>query len=227
MSYNGYRKSNRGAAVLIVVLLLLVVAGGVFFVTREHYNHVQTVRTVDETPAVIEVETVVSGEIMQEKLRGIGELATEEYAYTEVGSYDSRKSVEIFGQTIGIPLTRATFIYSYDGAIKAGIDFTAVTVEKDETSKQIVVRLPKAKILSSELFTDSFRLYDEKNNIFNPIGVEAVTETNRVLQQNAETRAVENGLLDRADVQARALISSLLESAFDLDGYQIRTETAA
>ena len=157
-----------------------------------------------------------------------GELVTEnkvDGTCTEVGSYDSRRSVEIFGQNIGIPLTRASFIYSYDGAIKAGIDFAGVAVEKDETLKCITVSLPKAKILSSELYTDSFRLYDENNNIFNPIGVEAVTETNRVLKETAESRAVDKGLLTRADEHARALIRSLLESSYDINEYDIRIQT--
>lgn len=227
MSYNGYRK-GRGAGIgVIVALLLLLVAGGVFFFTREHYNRVETVRMTEETPTVIEVKTIVTGEIMQEKLRAIGELATEEYTYTEVASYDRSKSVELFGQNVNIPLTRTSFIYSYDGAIKAGIDFTAVTVEKDDTLKRVTVRLPKAKILSSELFLDSFRLYDEKNNIFNPITVESVTETNHLLQENAEARAVEKGLLERADEHARALIRSVLESAFDVEGYDVLAETVS
>ncbi len=227
MSYNGYRKGHWANTALIVVLCLLLVAGGIFYFTREHYNQIQTVRTVDETPAVVEIETVISGEIMQEKLQSIGELATEEYTYTEVGSYDSRKSVELFGKNIGIPLTRASFIYSYDGAIKAGIDFTGIRVEKDDELKRIVVILPKAKILSSELFADSFRLYDEKNNIFNPIGVESVTDASRQLKENAENRALENGLLERADEHARAMVRTFLESAFGLDDYLIRAETAS
>jgi hypothetical protein len=225
MSYNGYRKGRSAGSVVIVLLLLLLVAGGVFFVTKEYYDRMETVRYIEQSPTVVEVKTVVSGEVMQDNLRGIGELATEEYTYTEVGSYDSRRSVEIFGQNIGIPLTRASFIYSYDGAIKAGIDFAGVTVEKDETLKCITVSLPKAKILSSELYTDSFRLYDENNNIFNPIGVEAVTETNRVLKETAESRAVDKGLLTRADEHARALIRSLLESSYDINEYDIRIQT--
>lgn len=226
MSYNGYRKGRLASNILIVVLLLLLTAGGVFYFTKERYDRVETVKTIDETPTVIEVESVVTGEIMQEKLRGIGELATEEYAYTEVASYDSRKTVELFGQNVNVPLTRSSFIYSYDGAIKAGIDFTGVSVEKDDSLKIITVRLPTARILSSELFLDSFRLYDEKNNIFNPIGVESLNDANLLLKENAEKRAVENGLLERADEQARILIRSLLESTFRIDGYTVRTVTA-
>lgn len=226
MSYNGYRKGHSTSAVVIVALLLLLVAFGVFFVTREHFHRAEPTKPAEEAPTVIEVKTVVTGEAVQEKLRGIGELAAEEYAYTEVVSYNRSRSLELFGQNAALPY-RNNLVYSYDGTIRAGVDFAGVTVEKDDTLKRIAVRLPKAKILGSALSVDSFRLFDEKNNIFNPLAVEITGETDQLLRETAEARAVENGLLDRADEHARAMVRSVLEGAFDADGFIVLVETAA
>lgn len=227
------KRRKPGGWIAAALLLLLLVGGGVFFATKRHYENKTTVEyiqvpvekeTIVEVP--VETKTVITGEMMQEKLREIGELATEEYAYTEVGTYDSSMSVQIFGYGVSIPLTQSKFIYSYDGIIKAGIDFTHITVEKNEETGRVTVTLPKAVILSSELDEDSFELYDERNNIFNPFSVSDVNTTNRTLKTSAEDKAISKGLLTRADANAKALISGLLQSAYDLSGYTVLIETA-
>lgn len=227
------KKRNISVRLLAAALLLLLVGGGVFFATKRHYENKTTVEYVQvpvEREKIVEVpvetKTVITGEIMQEKLRDIGELVTEEYTYTEVGTYDSSKSVQLFGYGVDIPLTQSKFIYSYDGTIKAGIDFTRITVEKNEETRQVTVTLPKAVILSSELDEDSFELYDERNNIFNPFSVSDVNATNRTLKTSAEQKAVAKGLLTRADANAKALVLGFLKSTYDLDGYTFLVETA-
>ena len=173
----------------------------------------------------IETKTVITAELLEGRLQDVGELASEAYSYREVGTYDSTKSVQLFGIDVNVPLTQSRFIYSYAGTIRAGVDFDGITVEVDESAKRIRVQLPASRILSSELDEDSFELYDEKNNIFNPISVSDVNATNRTLKENAERRAIVEGLLERADANARAMVLNLLQSAYDLSGYRVSAET--
>lgn len=223
MGYTGYQKGNTLRNVIIVVLLMLLVAGGVFYFTSERYRSSGAAQQ-ETPPEVIEVKTVIPGSAIQEQLRSVGELTAEEYAFTEVGSYASRRSADLFGQNSVIPLNRTTFIYSYDGTVRAGVDFTQVTVEKDDTLKRITVRLPHATLLGAELKQDSFRLFDEKNNVFNPIAVQALDAAAQTMKESAETRALEGGLLERADAQAATMVRALLEGAFDVEGYLVRVE---
>ena len=222
---------------LVIAAVLLV--GGGYAAAKGKYENRKVVERV-EVPVekekfvdrIVEVETkaVITGEMIQEKLRDIGELATEEYTYTEIGTFDSNKSVQIFGYDVNLPLTQSKFIYSYDGTIKAGVDFTRLTVEKDETGKKITVTLPAARILSSELDEDSFQLYDEKNNIFNPYSISDVNDTNREIKTHAEEKAIGKGLLKRAGSNAETMIYNLLRSAYvealDVGEYRIEVKTA-
>ncbi|MBQ3394480.1 MAG: DUF4230 domain-containing protein [Oscillospiraceae bacterium] len=139
-------------------------------------------------------------------LHDIGELATESYNFTKVETYESTKQLS----GITIPFTRSKFIYSYNGVIKAGIEFGDITLSFNAEEKTVTVKLPKVKILSSELDFDSFKLYDEKNSIFNPIGVEVVNESNNTLLTNAEKEAVQGGLLDRAEENAKVIITNFI-----------------
>ncbi len=217
------------AAGLIAAVL---VAGCAFAAAKGMYENKKTVEYVEvpvEKEKIVEVpvetKAIITGEIMQEKLRDIGELASEEYNYTEVATFDKSMSTQLFGYDVTVPFTQSKFIYTYQGMIKAGVDFERLTVEKDEESRRITVTLPKARILSSEIDLDSFNLYDEKNSIFNPISVKDVNATDRMLKENAEEKAVKEGLLQRADTHARTMIRSLLLSAFDVGEYMIQVKT--
>ena len=53
-----------------------------------------------------------------------------------------------------------------------------------------------------------------------------MNETNRALTENAERRALDGGLLERADANARTMVRSLLQNAWDLGEYLITVETA-
>ena len=166
----------------------------------------------------------ISGETIRSGLADIGELATEEYYFTQVETYDSTKSAQLFHITFDIPLTRTKFIYSYDGIIKAGVDFTKIEVEKDELTRLITVTLPKSHILSSEVDFDSFELYDEQQSIFNPISVKDVNDTNQAMLRSAEKDALAKGLLERADKNAETLIKNFLRGGYDMWEYAVRIE---
>ena len=173
---------------------------------------------------IISESTTITGEIIRSGLNDIGELATEEYYFTQVETYDSTKSAQLFNITFDLPLTRTKFIYSYDGVIKAGVDFTKIEVEKDDLKRVITVTLPKSYILSTEIDFDSFELYDEQQSIFNPVSVKDVNDTNRAMVQTAEKDALAKGLLERADKNAETLIKNFLRGGYDVREYAVRIE---
>lgn len=151
-------------------------------------------------------------------LHDIGELATESYNFTKVETYESSKQMS----GITIPFTKSKFIYSYNGVIKAGIEFGDIVLDFNTEEKVVTVKLPKVKILSSELDYDSFKLYDEKNSIFNPISVEVVNESNNNLLTTAEKEAVRGGLFERAEENAKRIITNFIKGY--LEDYTVKFE---
>jgi hypothetical protein len=193
-------------AVAAVVLLCFAV----FFCTRFYYSrHVKTVEYSKETE--------ITGETIRSKMSNIGKLSTAEYSYTHLERVDSSRQINGFN----IPLTKTTFIYSYDGIIRAGVDFTQIKVEKDDDNKVITVTLPEVEIISSDVDQDSFQLYDEKNNIFNPINVTDITDSFADLKNTEEEKAVNDGLLDKAKTNAVTLIENFMRGSFDVEDYDI------
>ena len=130
----------------------------------------------------------------------IGELATQEMIGTVVHTEKTAQS--LFG--IEIPFTQSQYIYSYDFDIKAGYDFSYIKYEikDDEENKEILIYLPEAKILSTEILTDSFEVYYEKESIFKRITLSDNNVALKDMKKLAEDNAVSNGIYEKAKSNA-------------------------
>ena len=177
----------------------------------------QTEKEKEEAESLIREQEEITSSTIESGLKEIGKLCTAEYYFTHVSNYES--SMDFQGFTI--PFTTSSFIYSYDGKILAGIDFDHIMVDKDDEKKRITVMLPEPEIISEEIDENSFRLYDEKNNVFNPISVENVADTNKIMIEDEEEKAIAEGLYDRASENAKKLIENFLNATYPLNDYKV------
>ncbi|MBO4913652.1 MAG: DUF4230 domain-containing protein [Oscillospiraceae bacterium] len=218
-----------GVIVLLVVGLIIMYSIMQNNVETAYQNGLDEVDRVEYVEVPVEREVIVpkevhkeiSAEIIQDGLKNIGELVTQEYNYTEVGTFESSQVTSLFGYNVTLPGTKSSYIYSYDGIIKAGIDFTQVAIEKDNDTKTITVTLPRSKITSHEFVDGSFELYDEKTSIFNPISIRDFDLSNSQLKVSAERKAIRKGLLTNANSNAESMIRSFLQSGYDLGDYTV------
>ena len=100
----------------------------------------------------------------------------------------------------------------------------SIVVIKDDEAKTIEILLPSIETLSAEVDPDSFKLYDEKQNIFNPISVENVTDSFAELVGDEEQKAIDSGLYDRARENAVQLIENFIGAMNAIEGYKITIE---
>ena len=177
-------------------------------------DHKVVIREVEK---LVEVEKTITGEMMQDGLRDMGTLITEEYYFTEVVSFTSVK--KFFKTELELPFTESGYLASYDGVVTAGLDFTAIRVEKEED--RITVHLPKTAVQTVSIDPDSFELYSEKIGFANPISAEDYNTSLAELEQTAVDKALERGLLERADANARQVITNFIGGLTDLSAVQL------
>jgi hypothetical protein len=173
-------------------------------------------------PSFVTINTTISADVIQDGLRDMGELATEEYYFKEVVSYSSIK--QLLGLNLG--LTESSYLAGYEGVIKAGIDFTEIKVGKDDDNKIITVTLPRTRILSSEINPDSFELYSEKEGWGNPISVTDYNNSLAELVKKAETSATERGVLEKAGENAQLIIRNFIMTLLGDPSYSVQFEAA-
>lgn len=157
------------------------------------------------------------------QLQEANELTTMEYHYTKVGEFEN--SLNINGWDI--PLTRKSFLLTYQGELKAGVDMSKAKVDiKDHV---ITITLPEIEILSNAIDESSIEVYDESRNIFNPIKIEDYTTFATKQKQMVEEEAIENGIYSQAATKAQDAITKLLNLIPDVaQNYtvQVKFETA-
>ncbi len=217
----------------LIIISLLVIAIAMVFGIRsydayrndllEKQKEEEDVQKIEQTETtdkkVFLKDITLSGETIQSGLRDIGKLCTAEYTFTHVETFESQ--IDLFG--LKIPGTKSSYVYSYDGTILAGIDFTQITVVKDDDKKTIQINCPKAEIISTEIDQDSFTLYGEKKGLFNPFEVEDFALSQSDMIRMEESRALDNGILKRAEENAEQILINFLTGMFDLERYTITT----
>ncbi len=210
-------------AVMIIAILWLL-TGMLFGSTDKKKN--DTTEVVRPTPLVtqvvvekevekfVEVEKVISSETIAEGLNDMGFLITEEYYFTMVESYEKTKSLFKF------ITSKSNFLYSYDGELYAGVNFEKLSVDKDEDNKVITISIPKAEVQSVVIDKNSFKAYEEKEGWGNELTMEDFNKSLLELENAAQSRAIDRGVLDRADENAKEVIANFVTSLVGED-YEI------
>ena len=189
------------ASILKSLVFLLVIGGAIFFLIPKP----------DITPQFVtnDIEATISD---------IGELATSEYRYT-ISQTAKKDDVKLIG--ISIPFTSSRVLYSYQGVLKAGIQFGEITIHVNETDKTVYVELPEIEILSEEVFQNSLIVYDESYSPFNTFTFSDMNLSVADLKDTAKKDAVKNGLLDAARENAITILNSTVNSFYDTDEYTV------
>ena len=162
----------------------------------------------------VEETTGLDAVVLENQLTGISELASVTYSYTNMAQF--KNSSEFYGMTV--PFTTKSFILTYDGVIKAGVDLSAAEVRVSGTA--VTVKLPEAAILSHEIDEDSVEVFDEKTSIFNPFTVEDMAAFQADQKQAMEAKALDKGLLTEAAEKAKISVEALLSAALP-EGYTL------
>ena len=155
--------------------------------------------------------------VLQAQLTDIQELATVTYTYTNMAQFQS--SNDFYGMKV--PFTTKSFILTYDGTIKAGVNLGAAAVTVNGAA--ISVTLPEAAVLSHEIEEDSVEVFDEKTSIFNPFTVEDFTAFQADQKAAMEEKALSRGLLAEARRQAESSVRQLLEPLLP-EGYTLEIQ---
>ncbi len=161
-------------------------------------------------------EAEVTSTTIKNQLIEINELAVYSYEYSKVGKFSDNLTFHGWD----IPLTQKSFLITYNGVLKAGINFedTKITVNGDT----INIELPESTILSHEIDESSIEVYDETNNVFNQISInDYKTFATKEKDKNKE-EAIANGLLEKADERVKEVLTTYLQSIPDIkDNYTV------
>ncbi len=176
----------------------------------------QKIQDLIDNPIIVNpVAPEINLDKIRSEIRDIAELATTEYFFTNAAEFSESKKLVNWD----IPFTEKSFMLKWDGMIKAGVSLENIGIQVVGEEKKIIVTLPKSQILTYEVDYDSVEVLDEHDGLFNPV---TVTDKNKFdIQTEAEMleRAIENGILEKAQKNAEIILSGLLISDPAISSY--------
>jgi len=178
------------------ILLLL----SAFLVGRFSQSEKQPPEPIVTSTPVITYDEIVSS------IRGISELSTLDYSYTNAAKYEDQKS--LYGWNV--PLTTKSFIIMYDGTMKLGVDMQTINI--NVVGQEIRIRMPDAIILSHAIDESSIEFLEQSSSVFNKLELQDYATFATDQKQDMELKAKENGLFEEAKKRSIQLIDSILGS---------------
>ena len=197
--FSGKINRNLFLICLAIILICITIIAGMLVQTRKNK---------------VESRTVAFG------LRDIGELVTQAGYFTNVQK--NNKDQKLFG--VSVPFTTSQYIYSYDGIVKAGLNFSELEIRVDDANKIVTVTMPEVKIFDISIDNDSLKIYDESQSIFTPLHITDLNDAQIKLKEEVRQTAIDNGILEGAARNAKTLISGFLSGTLDLKDYTIEFE---
>ena len=186
----GKSKKAIGGVIAIIVLVIAIFFAGVHYASGSNNDK-------------------ITSTTIENQLTEINELALYSYDYSKVGKFSNKLS-----------LTQKTFIITYDGSIKAGIDLKQAKISID--NEQLNITLPAAKILSHEIDENSIEVYDESSNIFNQISINDYKSFATKEKKKNEKEAISNGILEKSKTKAEQTLTTYLQAIPEIkDHYKL------
>ena len=195
--------------VIIAVCAVAMIVLGIDYLIRqknapEEITFEEPAETMksDEEKVLVSVST----ETIRDGLANMGTLITQEYYFTQVEKFTKEKKIFKYISS------SSEMLYSYDGSVMAGIDFEKIEIAKDDAAKTLTITLPKSEIQTVTIDKDTFQLYSEKDSLWNPLKLEDYNMSLTDFEETARQKALDNGILERSDEQAKVLVSNFISN---------------
>ena len=199
------------AALLAALILWISYSRGKSSVMPDSSTTLATLKP-KEDKVVVSVTT----DTIEDGLSDMGFLVTQEYYFTQVEKYTKEKKI------FSLFPSSSEMMYSYEGSVLAGVDFEEIRVIKDDENKTVTVTLPESEIMTVTIDKDTFEVYSEKDSLWNRFRLEDYNMSLSEFEEAAKKKALEEGILERSDEQAKKLVTNFIRNYPSLSDYDIK-----
>lgn len=161
---------------------------------------------------------ISSGKSVKLGFENVGKLVTQECYITRVE--DSEDNVDFF-KLFDIPFTKSRQIFSYNFKVTAVVDFEKIKFNINDMRKEIVVTLPHAEVADAIRDEDSLKIYLDQGNLFSRIDLSEKGKADKKMKEEAIKDCKGNGLLEKADNNAKTLLSTFVKSDAKYKNYNV------
>ena len=201
----------------------IIFAGMLFFcisLVRDRSRRQEEMKELESKLAELERKKIET-DAVKEEIKQISRYAAYEFTYTSVLKYSDRNSF----MGVDIPLTENNFVATIDGRINIGINGDDVkfieNADSDGRVTAVNLFVPHSRILDNYTIQESLEIFDEKNNIFNPVRPEYYNGLLIEAAKQEETKILKSDILKKSDETIKYLLISHFQAVYG-EGVEIR-----
>ena len=180
---------------LIFLLIVVIALAGIYIANKGGILKVTT-------------EKSSVADLLQDNLAELSDFTSLKYEYTNVIVSKTDRKLPL-GFT-DIHFAEAIKLIRYSGYIKAGIDLSKVQVSPEDG--QLLIKIPRSKILDNVAETETATVEDIKGNIFSDYPSQYLFDEINAEKDKLEKDKIDQGLLDQADQVAVKFLTAFLKS---------------
>ena len=205
--------------ILIAVLLIMLIRGQMTSSGRpgfvkpapaEGSGIVIRQNSSEKSNGLIKTQNVIEIDTIQEGLRDMGFLITEEYYFTDILTQTKKDTIPIIN-------IEESYSLKYDGYITAGIAFGDIGIAIDRENKVVTLTMPEAVIKDTVIDPDSVEILGEKHSLFIDINEEDRAEAMKEFKKAILEKANEKGIVKRASDNAKNVARNFVIRLLDPD----------
>lgn len=174
-------------------------------------------KSTNTTPALQEEHhnITIDRKIVRNSLSECEEMMTYRYDYSGEDFIEDYRTFT--SKEIKIPFTKHKIDMTYKGYIKAGYNIDDIEIDVDDFFKKIYITLPLEPIYENNLPEEDVTSIDDNNHL-NMIRSDEVTLRLADIKAEELEKAIELGLNDKAEENAKKVITKALA---EFDGYEV------
>ncbi len=143
-------------------------------------------------------------------IQNVSELSTVRERFQSVVSFSEGMKMPFFD--LNIPGTTRKFILKYCGTIVCSCDLSKAQVSERFDVNRVRIVVPHSQIRDVYADMNSFEVYDQSAGIFTSVKLEDQNREVNLDLQHVREHALQNGILNQSDDNARKIIASVVSS---------------
>lgn len=209
--------------IAIIIVIAIVLTGCIVGFNCIKNKYIEEGRNQEQAAQAANEVKPNETEIIKQRFEVAAKLVTADCISTCVDHYvdavNMKEDLKI-PLDANLPLTKKSFLLSYDGTVSAGIkDLTQAEI-KDNGDGTITVILPEIVVFDTTVDNNSMVVYDENNNLVNKLTLKDYNDAMIRIKDKIKAEAIENGLVSKAKANAETIIRGMLaglESAVKIE----------
>ena len=151
--------------------------------------------------------------VLLEKIRNVSKLITVESDFSEIMHYADAKNI-----LLNLVSSQKKAILLANSKVMVGFDMKQIRIQPDPKKKLLTItHFPDPKVLSIE--TD-VEYYDVRNGLFNKFEAKDLTQLNRKIKENIESKISQSGVLQTANNKALKTVK-MIEQIVETFGWKL------